>query len=148
MNVEIKTDQVMILENFFKDLSTLDQKKIFNSAFRKAAKPLVNRAKMTAPRRSGRLQKSIGTMSISGSINIIVGAVKRRGGWHGHLVEEGTEERFRKTKKGARTGSVTGTHFFENAYNASENEIINTIQDEWLNEIDRMIIRTNRRVKS
>lgn len=147
MNASVDTSQILILQDFFKDLSALDQKKIFQSAFRKAAKPLVEAAKANAPVRRGTLQKSIGTMAMPTDISIIVGAMKRNKGWHGHLVESGTVERYRKTKKGASTGKMPGTKFFENAYNATEKQIFDTIEQEWLQEIDRMIIRTNRRLK-
>jgi hypothetical protein len=149
MEVQIKTDQIKVLEDFFEGLSSIDQRKIFIAGFRKAAKPLVAAAKAGAPVRTGQLMRSFGTIEMPKEIAILVGA-KKSGtyrGWHGHLIENGTKERFRRTKKGAKTGSVTGTHFFENAFNTVEEQMYGSIEQEWYNEIDKFIMRTNRKAK-
>jgi len=149
MEMSIKTDQIKILEDFFQDLSNVNQRRVFIASFRRAAKPLVNAAKTGAPKKTGRLMRSFGTMDVPNEVAILVGS--RLSGsnkcWYGHLIESGTKERFRKTKGNAPTGKVTGTLFFERAYNATESQIYDTIEDEWLKEIDRFIIRTNRKLK-
>ena len=137
MEVTIKTDQIKILEDFFQGLSTIDQRKIFLAGFRKAAVPLISAAKAASPVRTGTLRRSFGAISIPQEIAILVGARKSGAnkGWHGHLVENGTVQRFRKTKGGAPTGKVTGTHFFENAFNMVQEEINGIAEyngDTWL----------------
>lgn len=146
MEISINIDQIKILEDFFKDLSTTDQRKIFLAGFRKAAVPLVARAKADSPYRRGTLRKSIGTVAVPNDIAILVGARKAGTfkGWHGHFVENGTVERFRKSKHNAFTGRVLGTHFFENAFNETQEQVYGAIEQEWYNEIDKFIIRTNR----
>ena len=149
MDASIKTDQIKMLEDFFNDLSLVDQKKIFMAGFRKAAKPLLSAARLAAPYKTGRTKKSFGTIAVPQDIAIIVGS-KLSGankGWSTHFIESGTKERFRRTKGNAPTGKVTGTHFFENAYNATESQIFDNIENEWLKEIDRFIIKINRRLK-
>jgi len=149
MEVQIDSSQIVMLEEFFNNLSTINQKKIFLAGFRKAAKPLVQAAKSNAPYRTGTLRKSIGTMAVPNEIAILVGA-KKSGtykGWHGHFTENGTVERFRKTKGGASTGKVKGTHWFEHAFDTTQAEMYDTMEKEWYEEIDRFIIRVNKKIK-
>jgi len=147
MNIEFDSYQIQVLEEFFNNLSTTNQRKIFLAGFRRASKPLVRAAKANSPYRRGTLRKSIGTIAVTNEIAILVGAKKSGGykGWHGHLVESGTTERFRKSKGGAPTGTVNATHFFEKAYDQTSPEVFKTIEQEWYNEIDRFIARVNRR---
>ena len=147
MEITINTDQIKVLEDFFQGLSSIDQRKVFLAGFRKAAIPLVAAAKAASPVRTGTLRKSFGTVAIPGEIAILVGARKSGAnkGWHGHLVENGTVQRFRRTKKNAPTGKVAGMHFFENAFNMVQEEMYGDIEQEWYNEIDKFIIRTNKK---
>lgn len=149
MEVSIDTSQIQVLEDFFEGLSNLDQRRIFLASFRKAARPLVSAAKSNSPVNTGNLSRSFGTLAVPGEIAIIVGAKKGGGykGWHAHLVENGTVARFRKTKGNAPTGRIRGTHFFEEAFNQTQQEMYSTIEQDWLEEIDKFIIKTNRRIK-
>jgi HK97 gp10 family phage protein len=176
MEVKLKSDQLKVLEDFFQDLSVIDQKKVFMASFRKAAKPMIIAAKKNAPMGqnhmirkiphiAGQLKRSIGTVEIPKNTSILVGA-KLAGqphnkGWYAHFLENGTKERvwrkqsFRKQKnikeRGSRSGKSTGrtpaTHFFENAWNSTKDEVFGTIENEWYNEIDKLILRTNRKMK-
>jgi len=147
IEARINTVNVKILEDFFSGLSAIDQRKIFTSSFRKAAKPLVSRLKTSVPKRSGNLMRSIGSLMVSREIAIIVGARKTRPykGYHGHLVEDGTAPRFRKS--GGSTGAMPATHFFENTYNSTFPQMQKTMEDEWYHAIDRFIISTNKKFK-
>jgi len=139
---------VIQLEEFFNSLSEIDQRKIFIDAFRRSTKPLVARAKANVPKRTGNLLRSIGTLQVPKEIEILVGAMKGRGkkGWHGHLVENGTQERFRKSETGSgATGKMIGSHFFEKAYIGADKEIEDGVEQEWYLAIDRAIIRINKK---
>jgi HK97 gp10 family phage protein len=145
--VNIDTSQLKILEDFFNDLSLVDQRRIFMRAFRKGAKPLIQAARTNIPSRTGRLRRSLGTVEVSNEIAIIAGT-KLGGvnkGWYGHIVEYGTV--LRKTKKGYNRGIMPANNFFERSYNATEDTIMDGIREEWYNEIDRFIIRVNSRLK-
>lgn len=150
MEITIDASKIAQLEEFFNELSTLDQRKIFMTAFRRAAKPLVQRAKATAPvGDTGTLRKSIGTIEVPNEIALIVGA-KNTGankGWYGHFLEDGvSQERFRKTKKGkASTGKLVGTHFFENAYEGTEEEVMEAVEGEYYAAIDNAIVKFNKK---
>lgn len=141
------SDQKKILEEFFNALALADQQKIFAAGFRRAAKPLTSKAKSNAPRRSGRLEKSIGPIYLKNEIAVVVGA--RRGGankgYHGMLVERGTRERIRKN--GASTGRMKGQFWFEKAYNSTSGIMDDEISQEWYHAIDRLIIRTNKKAE-
>jgi len=148
--MEVKADisQLDILEDFFSDLSVIDQRKVFISSFRRAVRPLVNMARVTVPKRTGNLMRSIGTVEVPKEIAIIVGT-KTTGlhkGWYGHLMEGGTVQRFRKKKRGP-TGKVIGTKFMERAYNSTSEQVFQAISDDWHNEIDRFIVKTNKRLR-
>jgi hypothetical protein len=134
------------LERVFRDMAWDDKKKIINAAFRKAVKPTVERAYANAPvGRTGNLRRSIGTVSPYNEIAIVVGTLRTRGkqGYHGHLVEEGTVDRFYITKRGNKhfTGKMNPNgyyaHFLKKAVDATENQTLNILSQEWYKVIDR-----------
>jgi HK97 gp10 family phage protein len=146
MEMTLKTEQIKILEDFFASLGTMDQRKIFTSGFKKAARPLLRAMRANVPVNTGRLRRSLASVMLPNDISIIVGArtVGLNKGWYGHLVEYGTVDRIRKS--GGRTGKVTGTHFVERAFYSTEKQVYGSIEDEWYNAIDRFIIRTNKKL--
>lgn len=148
METKIEFDQLKVLEDFFYDLSVTDQRKVFLTGFRKAARPLVKAAKAGAPKgKTGNLEHSIGTMAVTQEIAIIVGARKGGGryrGWHGHLMEHGTRQRVRKS--GGSTGRVIGKKFFETAFYQTQEKMYGEIDREWYQAIDRKIININKKL--
>ena len=144
MKPEIDYTELNILKNFFKDLSTMNQRKVLLAAFRKSAKPLVKTAKMLVPKDTGGLMKSIGTMAIPREAAILVGAKKGKG-WHGHFTESGTVQRRRKS--GGRTGKVRATKWFETAFEMTHKQMYATIDQEYYESINKLIIRTNKKLK-
>jgi hypothetical protein len=161
MEIKLNTDNIKVLQDFFDGLSSIDQRKIFISGFRKAAKPLVKQMKADAPYKTGQLMRSFGTIEMPERIAILVGAKltgrAKRSGWYGQILEVGsykTGERFRRRIRGKRqepgkasTGRLTGMHFVENAYNQTEKEVFVNIEGEWYNAIDQYIVKINRRLK-
>lgn len=149
MNVKIDISDIKILEEFFQELSTYNKKQVFIAAYRKAVKPLIAAAKASAPMGQGNLQKSIGTMALKNEVALLAGAMRPRGS-HGHLLEDGTTMRSYITKKNKvqkSTGRGPATHFFENAYNATEGQIYSTVTEEWHREIENFIRKTNNRLR-
>jgi len=144
MRTTIDARNVDILKEFFNDLSVTNQKKVLLAGFRKAARPLVKTAKMLVPQDTGRLMKSIGTMAIPREAAILVGAKKPKG-FHGHFTESGTVQR--KRKSGGRTGKVRGTKWFETAFELTHKEMYSTIDEEFYQSMNRLIIRTNKKFK-
>jgi len=147
--ITIDARNIKVLEDYFDEQSTRDQRGIFIASYRKAVKPLVSEAKANAPRDTGKLMRSIGTMDARNEIAILVGAMRPKGS-HGHLNEDGTAMRYYVTKKNKvqkSTGKMTASHFFEAAYNSTEDEIFRTVSDEWYAEVERFIVRTNNKMK-
>ncbi len=149
-------DNLRALEELFHDFEVIDQRKIWMSAFRRSAQPLVDAAKANAPigktrKRKGtvitggNLRRSIGVVAMRDEIAVLVGA--RRGGgykgWHGHLVESGTRERF--TKEGYKRGSVDGKRFFEPAFESTQEQMYDGVAAHWYEEIDKHIIKIQRK---
>ena len=149
--INIDVTELKQLETFFDGLNRRDQKKIIISSYRKAVRPLLAaaRANLVGHNKSFGIYRSMGTIEDKNYIAIDVGSktntrtVRRSGGrnyiskvWYAHLLEKGTVERiqrrqsFRKgakirgTHAGKSTGRMPATHFFENAYNQTENQII------------------------
>lgn len=120
---------------------------ILGAAHVAAAKPLVERAKLSAPEGpTGNLVDSIGAVKISAKRAGKVGEVwvgpRRKGrykGYHGHMVEFGTKRR--KTKKGANRGVMPAKPFMKPSFEATKNEVERQIAT----QIGRVVVRTMRR---
>jgi|WetSurMetagenome_2_1015567.scaffolds.fasta_scaffold426044_2 HK97 gp10 family phage protein len=160
MDVSINTSKIKVLQDFFNDLSEIDQRKVFMASYRKAAKPLVAKAKAESPHKTGQLMRSIGTIEYPQNVSIMVGAKlaggAKKSGWYGNILEVGSYkvgERFRKKYKGkllktpASTGRLVATHFFENAYNSVQEEMYNTMAQEWYSAIDSKINSVNKKLR-
>jgi hypothetical protein len=146
MNIALDTSRLDVLDNFFEELSDLDKKKIFSSAYRKASLPLVQAAKALVPRRTGRLAGSIGTIFMYEDSAALIGTKLGRGGSLGHIFEHGTKERFRRSKTGTGgTGKIIGLHFMEKAFEATDDKVYSMIETEWYDAIERLIKRTNKK---
>src|SRR5512139_3266214 len=127
MEIKVDCSNLKILEDFFKELSVKDQTSIWMSAFRKAAKPLIQTAQAFIPYKSGStalsgtnrtpsygLHRSIGIIPVPKKLGVWVGSrvstkTVRKGKlinvWYGRLVEYGHR------KKGDK-GMVKATNFF------------------------------------
>lgn len=126
------------LRNFFQNsLNPRQQKSMIMSAYRKSAKPLVTAAKGNLrSRRSTKntgssLYKALGVKPNSRKVIMLVGSrtYKSFTGFHGHLVEYGTKQRFRKTKTGKRvpTGRVKPMRFWTDALRSTADTVGNSI---------------------
>lgn len=163
---DIDYSNVDILEEFFTELSDINQRGIFMSAYRKAAVPLIARIKAnvaaTATDR-GNLWRSIGTRAVQGESDIWMGSilatkyVTKRGKlsnvWYGRLTEGGASNVGRRPKgmsrrsmkDSGRGGVIAAKHWFSNAWEAEKDNVYNSINKEWYDAINRLIVRTNRK---
>jgi hypothetical protein len=159
MEITLDTSDLGVLQDFYGECSTIDQRKIFLAAYRKAAQPILQKVKAAAPvgktrkvdgvlRTGGGLRRSMGISAVPDEIAIEIGASNRRAGWMAHFVESGTKERFRKTKQGkVSTGRVTGTHYFENAIEGEGEKAMNAAAEGYFEAIDKAIVKYNRKNK-
>lgn len=111
--------------------------KVIQTANLYAAKPLIEKAKLTAPEGpTGNLVDSIGAVKERAStfgkreVGQIVVGPRRKGsykGFAGHLVEYGTKDR--TNKRGANRGKVTGIHFMEKSFDATNDQILSRFNE-------------------
>jgi len=132
------------LQAVFNYMDNADKRKILLAAFKKAVKPTELMMRDNAPHgKTGNLRRSIGTIVMRDQVGVYVGARIKGGykGYHGRIVEEGTVQRFRKTKGDAPTGKMRYKGFVRTAVRLTEPLVMNTVRDEWDKAIERFIIR-------
>jgi len=136
------------LQKTFDNLAYKDKRGIILTAFRKATKPTIELAKQNAPTgRTGNLRKSIGMVPVKEESAVWIGARVVSGfkGFHSHLVENGTVERWYMTKKGKKhpTGKMNPNaiyaHFWKRSLDATEKQLWDTVQVEWNRAIEKFI---------
>jgi hypothetical protein len=126
------------LRNFFNNaLSKSQQKSMMMKAYKKSANPLVKATKQNLrARRKTRnvgssLYKSIGVKPNRRRMTMHIGARTYRNfdGNHGHLVNYGTKQRYRKTRGGRRVpvGRMPAMNFWTDALQQTSNTVGNTI---------------------
>jgi hypothetical protein len=163
MEIKIDISNFKILADFYGELSKVDQTKIWMSAYRKASVPLLSVARSNVPKKGYGLYNSLGTIARPERNAIEIGSrtntrhtLYRKGKssigkvWYAHLLEWGTVARSWKARRGHKsknTGTVSATHFFENAWNSTHTQVENSITKEWFNAINNFITKTNRKIK-
>lgn len=160
MEITIDTRNLKTLTDFFDNLSKEDQAKVWMTAYRKAAKPLLAAARANVPEgksgmRNGRphaggqVKRSLGMVEEPDKIAVNIGArltgSPSNKGWAAHFTESGTK--VRRTKKGANRGSTPRKQWMLSAWNETEQEVNDNIHKEWQNEIYRRIDDVNRTMK-
>jgi hypothetical protein len=153
-NFKIESPDQERLQRLFSELQYKDQRNIVISALRKATKPTVELAKSNIHHSvTGNLRKSIGLLTVRNEAAVIVGARKRKPfkGSHGHLVEEGTVDRWAKTWHGKPllnkrfTGKMNASRpyafWMKKAVNTTSEYAVNVMGAEWYNAIERFHVK-------
>jgi len=140
------------LDDLWKKLTQDQQRNIEVAAWRKASKPMLAAIKGNATsmvgRVTGNLYKSIGSSPVRGRAILELG-IRRFHPWtgyHGHLINDGTMERM--TDAGERRGAVEGTKFFDLAYQATKDQIIDDYREGRIEAFHKMVQRANAKAKS
>jgi hypothetical protein len=160
MDVKINTDQIKRLQEYFVELSRIDQKRVLMSGLRKAVKPMVDTAKNIAPYNKGALKGAIGTEEMSGGIGIWVGV--RTGGVNKNKVfygrffdpseKAGMPQRrkriFVSRKKGIRyganegwTGKIEVSRFIRDAFVWNEDKMQDILDQSFFEAIEEKTVR-------
>lgn len=131
MSFDIRVDA----EEVTKALDALDSKqsaKALKAAVRKAGNFLKPKVKAEAPKRTGKLQKSVRakTKKTRDGFSSIVAPFAP----HRHLVIQGTNERFNRA--GAFRGRMTANPFVDRAADRYENEAIRIAERELADQLD------------
>lgn len=119
------------IDKVFRGLPGILQDRVFQQANAAAAKPLLEKEKLTAPEGpTGTLIDSLGIVKASASSYgsrgvgaITVGPKRSKGGFHGHLVEFGTVRRSTKGKHPANRGIMPAHPFAEPAWEATQDQV-------------------------
>jgi HK97 gp10 family phage protein len=131
---QLKGDKEFL--QLLKELPSAANEQIVGGAYMRSAKPLVQKEKLLAPEGpTGNLVDSIGAFRTPKRRRTQIGEVTvgpRRGrrykGNAGHLVEFGTKQR--RTRKGANRGKMTKHPFVKPAWEATKNQILDSMTSE------------------
>jgi hypothetical protein len=152
-------DQVRLMEAF-QEMAQKDKRSILISAFRKSTKPTLNAVRANVHTKTRNLYKSIGLIVLRNEVGVVLGARTKGGfkGFHGHLVEAGTNSRgyvakktiHIKTSNGwfsvkegerVRTGRMNENKsygkYFQRGVESTNQESLNILTSEWANAIER-----------
>ncbi len=106
----------------------------------------------TKAKLSGDLAKSIGYRPVSRLPILHLGARKFGNfkGYHSHLIEAGTGERYYTTQSGAIhvTGRVKGRHFFKDAVRSKTKETVEGFTNAAIDSFAKLIKRANAKRKT
>jgi len=134
------------VEAVFQSLNQKQLRAVLNPAIRKVMNPVLHDAqinfRMDFNSRTGNAYKSLGISPYRKTIGLGVGA-RIRGenkGWYARFLNDGTAERFRKTKKGlVSTGRIIGKPFFTDAVKSNEPMVMENLEVNVIKTIERMI---------
>lgn len=129
------------------------QNKLVATAFRKSSAILLKevRNNLVSYRRTGTLSNSFISEFRKSDKRIIVGASRRLGGYHAHLLEDGTQERYYFKRSGVKgesstaryTGRMKATHFFSKAIDTSGDKVFETMANQFKKLIDKHFKKNN-----
>jgi len=145
------------LSDLFDDLKKGQKRSVVISAFKKSSKPMLRTIKAnliarTKAKRSGNLAKSLGTKAVRGKSILHLGArtFGNFKGFHSHLIEKGTGERYYTTKSGAIhvTGKVKGRYWFRSGVESTTKETIDGFIDNTTKSLHALIKRANAKRKT
>lgn len=131
MNVSLSVTGAEEIDAVLRGLPLLYTHRVLQAAHADAAKPMIERERSLAPRRSGRLAKSVGSTKPAFSKASIIGEVLvgpkrgRFGGNHGHFPEFGTKPRV--TRSGAYRGIMPTKPYARPAFEQTNRQVINGI---------------------
>lgn len=145
------------LSDLFDQLKKSQKRSVVISAFTKSSKPMLQTVKdnliaRTKAKRSGNLVKSLGVKAVKGKSILHLGAriFGNFKGYHSHLIESGTGERYYTTKSGAIhvTGKVKGRFWFRSGVESTTKETIDGFIDHTIKSTHELIKRANARRKT
>ena len=145
------------LNKFFHEtLKWSQQKSVFLSAYRKAAKPLVRtarqnlRSRRKSPHNPKGLYASIGVKPGRSRKPVLLAGARTFGNWKGnagHLVDTGTGS-IRSTKKGKSTGKMPGNHFWTDALKTEERTVKHLMSDELMLSLKKLVDRNLKKMNA
>ncbi|MBA7543627.1 hypothetical protein ES705_35962 [subsurface metagenome] len=145
------------LSDLFDDLKKSQKRSVVISAWRKSSKPMLRTIKSnliarTRAKRSGNLFKSLGVKDVRGQSILHLGA-RTFGiykGYHSHLIESGTKERYYTTKTGVKksTGKIKGRYWFRSGVESTTKETVDGFINNTIELTHALIKRYNAKRKT
>ena len=150
----LATIDISEVERVFNCLNEKQLKSLLNPAIRKVLNPIIKDAQVNFRMDFNRLShstkqhapdaayKSLLVSPYRKTIGMGAGASIRgkNQGYYARFLNDGTAERFRKTKKGrVSTGKITAKPFFSDAVKGNESNIESSLEDNVIRAIERMI---------
>jgi hypothetical protein len=132
MNVKLTLTGYEEIDSVLRGLPNLYNHRILQAAHTEAAKPMVEKMKQLAPRRTGRLAKSPGVVKPAFTRSTTIGEIfvgpkrGRFGGATAHFTEFGTDGRLNKSS--AYRGRVAKKPWVEPSFQQTHNQVIGRIQ--------------------
>ena len=155
MSVTVKIQGVEAIQQLLVGLDESLKHRILIRALNRTAKPILSAAEKNVwtAQRSGRLYRSLGIKQtkIRGYAIPMITIGARTGGkfkgYHAHWIEDGTKQRFRKTKSGKKvsTGSVSGLRFWSRALESNSSTIDREMQQNIIRGIQLEVNRMSRK---
>lgn len=134
------------LIKLFEEMNETNQDQILNMSFREGAKLILSAAKGNLKGRYTHVQNALG-MQYRKDINVLnVGSILRKGGQLAHITNNGTKERFYKTKAGNihKTGRIIASHFWDFAVENNLSDAENIIYKDIKKRFENLIAKNNK----
>lgn len=146
------------LDRFFRtSLRPAQQKQIITGAYRKVVKPIIKDARSnlrsrTKKKHTGNLLRSVGSKIGRGRYWTLTIGARTYGnykGYHGHLVNSGTDVRYRRTKQGTvvNLGKTVGNHWWDDATINQEGKIQANYHQAVIESLEQFVNRNLRRMQ-
>jgi len=151
--IDIEIFGIKELDELFNELQRSSKRSIFISAFRKAAKPIIQSAKSNlSGSQFKKIRKSLGVKPERYKPILKMGA-RRWGNFKGnlaHIFNDSTKERrYISVRKFVhKTGRIKGNSFWDRSIDSNKDKVENTIEHQVFESFERYIVRANQRRKT
>jgi HK97 gp10 family phage protein len=150
--IKVSVTGIKEIDDVLKGLPKQMQHRVLVAAHKYAAQPYVTAAHALAPKKTGKMAKSIGTVGLPQRRATVVGETeagpmpKKGRAYVARFIERGTKERKlrggKKYPRGTNRGKITAFPFLETAFNQTRTLILDRIADGIGKRLDSFMRRT------
>lgn len=134
------------LIKLFEEMDRTNQDNILSRSFREGAKLIISEAQGNLKGKYTHVQKALG-MIFRKDIQVLnTGSILRKGGQLAHITNNGTKERFYKTKNGNihKTGRIIASHFWDLAVDTTKESVEQLIYKDIRKRFENLIAKQNK----
>lgn len=145
------------LFKLFNELTPKIQNKIISTGLKNAARLIINKAKRNFKSiKKGKskteyrdFNSSFTVREMRSRAGVIAGLASRKEGYKYRFIDQGTEERHYKTKKGNehRTGRMPATHWFTSAVDDSQKTAAEDVQQAVVKSLNKTVEKYNKKYR-